>query len=161
MVLSGRRPSVTILSTTEPAAWIDIAIRRAMAERTHGSREPPLMENIRDPSTLNRDLYGQLGHCLTQLANDQAEWSQTTFGTDAERGPLGALRHLEKEARETQEAPQDSEEYADCFLLILDAARRAGISPAQLIEAAQRKMVINRARTWPKPVDDNPVEHVR
>jgi hypothetical protein len=103
----------------------------------------------------------ELGRQLNLLATDQSQWSQATFGTDAERGPLGALRHLEKEARETQEAPQDSEEYADCFLLILDAARRAGISPLQLIEAAQRKMVINRARTWPKPVDDNPVEHVR
>jgi hypothetical protein len=71
------------------------------------------------------------------------------------------LRHLEKEARETQAAPDDIEEYADCFLLILDAARRAGISPQQLVEAAQRKMVINRQRTWPRPVDDQPVEHVR
>jgi len=103
----------------------------------------------------------ELGQKLNALADDQASWSQATFGTDQDRGPLGALRHLEKEARETQEAPDDSEEYADCFLLILDAARRAGISPLQLIEAAQRKMVINRGRTWPRPVDDNPVEHVR
>ena len=102
-----------------------------------------------------------LGERLLLLAKDQSDWSQTTFGTDQERGPLGALRHLEKEARETQAAPDDIEEYADCFLLILDAARRAGISPLQLIEAAQRKMVINRQRTWPRPVDDQPVEHVR
>jgi hypothetical protein len=102
-----------------------------------------------------------LGELLTALAQDQSDWSQATFGTDQERGPLGALRHLEKEARETQAAPDDVEEYADCFLLILDAARRAGISPRQLVEAAQRKMVINRQRTWPRPVDDQPVEHVR
>lgn len=102
-----------------------------------------------------------LGERLLALAKDQSDWSQSTFGTDQERGPLGALRHLEKEARETQAAPGDIEEYADCFLLILDAARRAGISPLQLIEAAQRKMVINRQRTWPRPVDDQPVEHVR
>lgn len=95
------------------------------------------------------------------LANDQSEWSQATFGTDQERGPMGALRHLEKEAREAQAAPHDIEEYADCFLLILDAARRAGISPQHLIEAAQAKMAINRQRTWPRPIDDQPVEHVR
>jgi hypothetical protein len=110
---------------------------------------------------LDSDHWNELGRRLDALADDQARWSQATFGTDQDRGPLGALRHLEKEARETQEAPGDSEEYADCFLLILDAARRAGISPLQLIEAAQRKMVINRGRTWPRPVDDNPVEHVR
>jgi hypothetical protein len=102
-----------------------------------------------------------LGELLSSLAQDQSEWSQATFGTDQERGPLGALRHLEKEAVETQAAPDDIEEYADCFLLILDAARRAGISPLQVIEAAQRKMVVNRQRTWPRPIDDQPVEHVR
>lgn len=107
------------------------------------------------------DNFTTLGELLSSLAKDQSEWSQATFGTDAERGPLGALRHLEKEALETQAAPNDIGEYADCFLLILDAARRAGISPLQLIEAAQRKMVINRQRTWPRPVDDQPVEHVR
>lgn len=103
----------------------------------------------------------ELGQRLYALARDQADWSQATFGTDQDRGPLGALRHLEMEAREAQDSPTDAEEYADCFLLILDAARRAGISPGQLIEAAQRKMIINRQRTWPRPVDDNPVEHVR
>lgn len=102
-----------------------------------------------------------LGERLLALAKEQSDWSQATFGTDKERGPMGALRHLEKEARETQAAPDDIEEYADCFLLIVDAARRAGISPLQLIEAAQQKMAINRQRTWPRPVDDQPVEHVR
>ncbi len=107
------------------------------------------------------EIFNELGQNLATLSRDQADWSQATFGTDQERGPLGALRHLEQEALEAQAAPADSEEYADCFLLILDAARRAGISPLQLIEAAQRKMVINRQRTWPRPVDDQPVEHIR
>lgn len=107
------------------------------------------------------EIFNELGQKLASLSKDQAEWSQATFGTDQERGPLGALRHLEQEALEAQAAPADAEEYADCFLLILDAARRAGISPLQLIEAAQRKMVINRQRTWPRPVDDQPVEHIR
>jgi hypothetical protein len=119
------------------------------------------MENSVEATIQRRDDLLELGQRLHDLANNQAEWSQATFGTDQERGPLGALRHLEKEARETQEAPADSEEYADCFLLILDAARRAGISPLQLIEAAHRKMAINRERTWPRPIDDNPVEHIR
>lgn len=110
------------------------------------------------------DRINELAHVglqLTTLAVVQSTWSQATFGTDAERGPLGALRHLEKESREAQDKPGDAEELADCFLLILDAARRSGIGPLQLIEAAQRKMDINRTRQWPKPVDDQPVEHVR
>lgn len=92
-------------------------------------------------------------------------WSQQTFGTDQQRGPLGALKHLEKEAVEAQEACQGrgdlQEELADCFLLILDASRRAGMQPPQLIEAARQKMEINKTRHWPAPVDDTPTEHVR
>jgi hypothetical protein len=95
------------------------------------------------------------------LVCDQAEWSQATFGSDTSRGPLGALRHLEMEAREAQQAPDDPEEYADCFLLILDAARRAGITADALVAAARQKMIINRQRKWPRPVDDTPVEHLR
>lgn len=101
---------------------------------------------------------------FTCLVIDQSEWSQATFGSDAERGPMGALKHLEKEARECQEAigtPELKTELADCLLLLLDAARRGGIRPMQLVEAAQEKMVINRSRTWPKPTSDEPVEHVR
>ena len=120
------------------------------------------IERCKEPCCMSEsESVALLGERLLLLAKDQSDWSQATFGTDQERGPLGALRHLEKEARETQAAPDDIEEYADCFLLILDAARRAGISPLQLIEAAQGKMVINRQRSWPRPVDDQPVEHIR
>ena len=102
-----------------------------------------------------------LGWNLIHLCKDQAEWSQKTFGSDQERGPIGPLKHLEKEAREAQENPRDYEEYADCLLLILDAARRAGLDASNLVAAARLKMNKNKARTWPKPVNDEPVEHVR
>jgi hypothetical protein len=93
--------------------------------------------------------------------NAQADWSQATFGTDAERGPIGPLKHLEKEAREAQAKPEDEYEMADCLFLVFDAARRSGLTLEKLISTAERKLEINKARTWPKPTDDNPVEHVR
>lgn len=107
-----------------------------------------------------------LGAALSELAKDQSEWSQATFGKDSDRGPIGALRHLAKEAEEAIDAiPYGYQslrtELADCLLLILDAARRSGVLPIALIAAAQAKMVVNRERTWPKPVDDMPVEHTR
>lgn len=109
-----------------------------------------------------------LGQALDDLAKDQAEWSQKTFGNDEDRGPVGALRHLEKEAVEAVEvcssnSPHEEveEELADCLLLLLDAARRAGVGPMALIKAGQRKMKVNKCRTWPTPQDDTPVEHVR
>ena len=103
----------------------------------------------------------KLGEALLDLAADQSAWSQATFGSDIERGPLGALKHLEKEAREAQADPTDVMEYADCLILLLDASRRAGMSPLDLIQYAQKKMAVNRGRQWPTPTADQPVEHVR
>ena len=111
----------------------------------------------------------ELGIALADLVESQAEWSRKTFGSDETRGPLGALKHLEKEAVEAQTetrgtgecSPQLREELADCLLLILDASRRSGVKVMQLIEAAQAKMAKNKARQWPTPTSDEPVEHLR
>ena len=102
-----------------------------------------------------------LGLHLNDLHFDIADWSQKTFGSDAKRGPVGPLKHLEKEAKEAWQNPKDTEEYADCLILILDAARRASISPLELIRAAMLKMTINKKRKWPKPTTDEPVEHTK
>ena len=48
-----------------------------------------------------------------QFWNEQGEWSQKTFGLDSERGPLGPLKHLEKEAREGQEQVLLRKAYGD------------------------------------------------
>jgi NTP pyrophosphatase (non-canonical NTP hydrolase) len=122
-----------------------------------------------------------LGADLLDLIEDQATWSQATFGTDKERGPIGALRHLAKEAGEAEEAwaelatvyvgqpgseiPFDAkesirEELADCLLLLLDASRRSGVKPLDLIDAAHAKMRVNKTRKWATPTSDQPVEHV-
>lgn len=100
--------------------------------------------------------------------NAHADWSQKTFGTD--RGPLGALKHLEKEAREAQHevevgmnaSPALREEIADCLFLTFDSARRAGMTLDDLLDEAFKKLAINKGRTWTKPTKDGePVEHVR
>lgn len=104
------------------------------------------------------------GFAFNALVDDHSKWSQSTFGTDAERGPLGALKHLEKEAVECQTAETPDElrkELADCLLLLLDASRRAGLTPIDLVAAAHWKMCENRSRKWSKPVDGKPCEHVR
>lgn len=98
---------------------------------------------------------------LAEFWDAHAEWSQATFGTDAERGPAGPLKHLIKEANEALAHPTDLEEYADCLFLVFDAARRAGFTFEQLREAVCVKLKVNKARTWPKPTSNEPVEHVR
>lgn len=106
----------------------------------------------------------EFGDRFRDLVADHSEWSQATFGSDDERGPMGALKHLEKESVEAQGAVGTDglkEEIADCFLLILDASRRAGMKPMQLVEVAIDKMAVNKERKWPRPTDDTPIEHVR
>jgi hypothetical protein len=97
-----------------------------------------------------------------QFWNEQAAWSQATFGSDTVKGPIGALKHLEKEAREAQNDPTDFVEYADCLFLTFDAARRAGLTLDSLLDYAFAKLEKNKKRVWPAPtMSDEPVEHVR
>ena len=92
----------------------------------------------------------------------QAEWSEATFGTIAERGPIGPLKHLKKEVDETLAKPHDLEEYADMLFLLVDATRRAGFTYDQWVEKAFEKLEKNKKRTWAKPTaSDEPVEHIR
>lgn len=121
-------------------------------------------------STDAKDYFSErfeIGNRLIDLTEDQSQWSQATFGKDSERGPIGAIKHLQKEAAEVLEAWEKgdkgafTEECADCLLLLLDLTRRGGVKPMQLIEAAQLKMVINKSRIWPKTVGDVPTEHNR
>ena len=73
---------------------------------------------------------------IQKFWNDQAEWSQATFGSDEERGPLGPLMHLAKEALECQNEPYNITEKADCLFLIFDATRRSRYTLTDLLAAA-------------------------
>ena len=64
---------------------------------------------------LLEDRSAEAGQTFLEFARLQAEWSQATFGTDAERGPIGPLKHLAKEVQEALEHLDDHMEYVDCF----------------------------------------------
>jgi hypothetical protein len=140
---------------------------RAKAEEAHYEADSLFSEVDALLDTLQRKADPQLathGDKLVALARDLADWSERTFGPDTLRGPIGALKHLEKEAREAQAQPGDIKEYADILILWLDASRRAGFTPLDMIDAAIAKMQENKARTWPA-IDlsklDEPTEHIR
>ena len=108
-------------------------------------------------------------------------WSNRTFGSEAERGPIGPLKHLVKEALvellgydekavnnllllpHDRHGVEDLDEYADLQILVNDAVRRAGYSWAELMTAADAKQAKNETRTYPKPApgDDTISEHDR
>jgi hypothetical protein len=101
--------------------------------------------------------------------DEQAVWSEKTFGSSVIRGPLGPLKHLEKEAKEAQESAgavgEDVYELyieiADCLFLTFDAARRAGMTLDELMDTCFKKLEINKNRKWQTPTANGAVEHVR
>jgi len=92
----------------------------------------------------------------------QSKWSETVFGPTSERGPIGALKHLQKEVQETLDNPNNPEEYVDCLFLVFDSARRAGLTYDDLVKGAFGKLGKNVVRTWVRSANpDEPVEHQR
>lgn len=88
---------------------------------------------------------------IKTFCKNRSEFSYKTFGTKQERGPNGPLEHLRREVDEVIAEPKDRTEYADCFLLLLDAYNRAELGDLfDLINDANIKLEINKNRTWKK-----------
>jgi len=87
-------------------------------------------------------------------------WSATTFGV---RGPAGPLNHLKSECDEMIAAPDDITEFADGFLLLQDAASRAGHKMSEVYAAALEKHVVNTRRDWGdgEPNEQGFTEHTK
>jgi hypothetical protein len=117
------------------------------------------------------------------LWRDVGAWSNATFGDETERGPVGPLKHLVVEVlhellgidkvyvehflanwKRTVNRPQngrDLGELADVLILLMDATRRAGYGPDDLLAAVESKHAVNVTRTYPKPTGDEISEHVK
>ena len=87
-----------------------------------------------------------MDNALNKFQQRCFEWSVKTFGI---RGPLGPLLHLKSECDETIDNPDDITEFADMFLLLQDAASRAGHKMSSVYNAAFSKHVVNTRREWP------------
>lgn len=107
-----------------------------------------------------KDYYEGLEERLLGLVAEHSNWAQTTFGDDFERGPLSPLHHLKKEVEEVIADPYKRDEYADCFMLLIDAYRRAGGNIYDLIAATEEKLEVCKNRKWGKPDENGVCEHV-
>jgi hypothetical protein len=96
---------------------------------------------------------------LNTFLKERREFSYKTFGSKEERGCEGPLTHLKKEIQELLDNPNDPMEWADCFLLLTDAADRKGHSFEDLVDFARKKLEINKARNW-QPQTDGTYRHV-
>lgn len=97
-------------------------------------------------------------------------WSDVTFPGST---TSAKLKHLGKEAEEVikEVRNQDQtiasvkrrrvrEEFADVFILLLNALSSERITFAELVEDAKAKMEINKTRKWGTPYEDGVVEHI-
>lgn len=93
-----------------------------------------------------------------KLWDDITEWQDKQFPTSTVETKL---KHLKKEVGELLDSPRDHMEYADCFLLLIGAARKAGLDLGAVISTIREKLEINKKRKWGKPNKDGFTEHIK
>lgn len=120
---------------------------------------------------------------LQRLQNDIKKWSDGAFGMHRHGIPI--IHHLRAETDEVIEALESYHkgiyantdetaikrlreskdrilmEFADCFMLLIDAAAHEQITINMLAEAAARKLEINKARKWGEANELGYFEHIR
>lgn len=95
---------------------------------------------------------------LDAFQADTIAWARRTFPTTTVES---TLKHLVRETGEVLKDPADIVEWADCYLLLMNAAAIAGHPVSAIVEAAKAKAAVNRSRKWGAPDADGVVEHVR
>jgi len=103
---------------------------------------------------------------LQILMDDIQEWTGKTFGEGPDR-IVPNLKHLQKEVPELIEAIETGTmdhiiraEFADCFILLLQASTRYGLKAEDIESICNAKMIVNKGRAWGKPDADGLVEHI-
>lgn len=91
------------------------------------------------------------------LQQELARWHDDTFGTTDD--PRPCIAHLDEEVHELYEAPFDKTEYADCLILLLNAAGIAGLDAESLLCEAEKKHEVNKTRQWGKPDHSGVIRH--
>ena len=118
---------------------------------------------------------------LQVLQEDIREWSDNQFGHG--RNALPMLKHLELEVKELEKAiikandcitnplagvlkyerlrKKAKDEFADCFMLILDAASHFRVGIEELTDITREKLEVNKKRKWGTPNSDGVCQHIR
>ena len=90
------------------------------------------------------------------------EWQDKVFPKSTANSKL---LHLEEEIKEVRQAMHEqynvAHEFADCFILLMGAAHKAGMSYEQVRDAIHSKMKVNMARKWNKPNEHGVYKHVK
>ena len=102
---------------------------------------------------------------LQKFMDDCNKWREVTFPGAT---PISHLIHLLKEVEELKSAifhkhgkDEIHEEFADCFILLLNVASQCNLTINDLHQFAITKMDVNKKRKWCKPDKDGVVYHVK
>lgn len=85
-------------------------------------------------------------------------WADATFPRE---GVAQKLEHLSEELTELRSDPCDLEEWADCFSLLFDAARKHKLSPEQITLSIRDKFEKNKLRKWDDGGQNGVYHHVK
>jgi len=95
---------------------------------------------------------------IQKLQDAVGEWADATFGPGEHNDRQ--VDHLIEELGEIKSDPSDELEFADGLILYIDLMRRNGHSITDIIEAAERKLNINKARKWERH-ENGLIKHVQ
>ena len=95
---------------------------------------------------------------MNDLQYDLKSWTEKQFPT---RSLESITNHLKKEIQELLDDPDDIMEFADCFMLLLDAASYQGHKMSDIWRAMGKKLEINKNRQWGEPNEEGFVEHIK
>lgn len=120
---------------------------------------------------------------VQKLQDEVKKWSDSTFGMH--RSGIPIINHLKAETDELIEALINNHrgiyanttedalkrlrkskdrilmEFADCFMLLIDAAAHEQITIDMLVNATKQKLEINKTRKWGEPNELGYFEHLK
>lgn len=93
------------------------------------------------------------------LQDTIGEWADEHFGSS--RGPKGLVEHLKEEVEHLSENPYNPMNFADVFILLINASREAGFSMHDIYRAVEAKHKINVSRIWGEPDEHGITRHIK
>ena len=91
-----------------------------------------------------------------EIFQRMTDWAEMNF---PHRTNHSILTHLRRELDEIEADPNNTEEWADAFLLFMHGLRERGFDIHILLIALEKKFAINQAREWGEPDEHGVVEH--
>jgi predicted house-cleaning noncanonical NTP pyrophosphatase (MazG superfamily) len=93
------------------------------------------------------------------LQDELHDWTVEKFGNPT--NPIPSLNHLREELEELIADHQSAEEWADCFIILIHAAKKAGLDMTQIYSFITDKHFINKSRQWSEPDENGVCHHIK